>query len=474
MPRVIVKCRFYQPNNSLRDIGGMLRYIALRKGVDKADDSWKTEAASKAQDEIILRFSQAHPHLKKTVEYRDYVGSKTKGSASEFISTVLESYPELLTDKTYLDYIATRPRVDKIEGVHGLFSEEGVALDLPTEAERMRNHVGNVFTVIVSLKRDDAEQLGYNNAEQWRTLLRSKIDLVAKAHNIPPSKLRWYGAFHNEAHHPHIHLMLYSTDPCYTGRINKNGVAELHRLFGTEIFRDELKQIYDAQTKYRNLINADAMDEIDELAEKIRSGLATNGDFVMKFIELANRLQTVKGKKVYGYLPQSARQQVCELVDILEQDEDIARMYELWYQAKCAVYNTYTDNDPIKKPLSQEEAFKPIRNALIREANTLGAQLHKLGTEEISETDEVARTRKPPKYHDTPHGSDASTKPVAPVKTTPNRTGAIATSVARLGKNISQTFRNNFYDQVDKSPMSVDSRLQREIEAKKRGQNLSM
>ena len=177
---------------------------------------------------------------------------------------------------------------------------------------------------------------------------------------------------------------------------------------------------------------------------------------------------------MYGYLPQSVRQQVCELVDILEQDEDIARIYELWYQAKCAVYNTYTDNDPTKKPLSQEEAFKPIRNALIREANALGAQLHKLGTDEIPETDEVASTRKPPKYHDTPHGSDASTKPVTPVKTAPNRTGAIATSVARLGKNISQTFRNNFYDQVDKSPMSVDRRLQREIEAKKRGQNLSM
>lgn len=126
MPRVIVKCRFYQANNSLRDIGGMLRYIALRKGVDKSE-SWETELASKAHDEIILRFINAHPHLKKTVEYRDYAGTKTKGSASEFISTVLESHPELLSDKTYLDYIATRPRVDKIEGTHGLFSEEGVA-----------------------------------------------------------------------------------------------------------------------------------------------------------------------------------------------------------------------------------------------------------------------------------------------------------------------------------------------------------
>lgn len=474
MPRVIVKCRYYYANNSLRDIGGMLRYIALRKGVDKADDSWETEAVSKAQEEIIQRFTDAYPHLKKTVEYRDYVGSRTKGVASEFISTVLESYPELLSDKTYLDYIATRPRVEKIEGTHGLFSDEGVALDLPTEAERMRNHNGNVFTVIVSLKRDDAERLGYNNAEQWRTLLRSKIDLIAKAHHIPASKLRWYGAFHNEAHHPHIHLMLYSTDPCYTGRIRKDGVAQLHRLFGTEIFRDELKQIYDAQTKYRNLINVDAMDEIDDLAEKIRTGLATNGDFVMKFVELAKRLQSVKGKKVYGYLPQNVRQHVCELVDILEKDEDIARMYELWYQAKCAVYNTYTDNDPVKKPLSQEEAFKPIRNAMIKEANALGARLIALDTEEKSApTDEehhVLINNTPPQHQPgkPPAQSTSSVKP----NTT--RAGFVATSIARFGNSLSRTFRNNFYDQANKSPMSVDSRLQREIEAKKRGHNLSM
>ena len=388
---------------------------------------------------------------------------------------MLESYPELLSDKTYLDYIATRPRVDKIEGTHGLFSEEGVALDLKTEAERMRNHTGNVFTVIVSLKRDDAEQLGYNNAEQWRTLLRSKIDLVAKAHNIPPSKLRWYGAFHNEAHHPHIHLMLYSTDPCYTGRINKEGIEELHRLFGKEIFRDELKQIYDEQTKYRNLINATAMDEVDDLADKIRTGLAQNGDFVLKFVALAKRLQTVNGKKVYGYLPEAVRKQVRELVDVLEQDEDFARMYELWYQAKCAVYHTYTDNDPVKKPLSQEEAFKPIRNALIKEADALGTQLSAMESEELSGEEDVSvyLSRLSSHAHST-KSLPPQTQSPSISKPTATRAGVVATSVARFGNSLSRIFRNKFYDQVDKSPMSVDSRLQREIEAKKRGQNLSM
>ena len=233
--------------------------------------------------------------------------------------------------------------------------------------------------------------------------------------------------------------------------------------------------MYDDQTKVRNKLNATAFDEIEELADKIRTGLAQNGDFVLKFIALAKRLQTVSGKKVYGYLPEAVRKQVRELVDVLEQDEDIARMYELWYQAKCAVYHTYTDNDPVKKPLSQEEAFKPIRNALIKEANALGVQLAKLDAPENS-----------PVIHDEKPPTDDPVKPTQlpptapPVQNTtpakPNmvRAGFVATSIARFGNSLSRTFRNKFYDQVDKSPMSVDSRLQREIEAKKKGQNLSM
>jgi hypothetical protein len=148
-------------------------------------------------------------------------------------------------------------------------------------------------------------------------------------------------------------------------------------------------------------------------------------------------------------------------------------MYELWYQAKCAVYHTYTDNDPVKKPLSQEEAFKPIRNAMIKEANALGAQLRDLETEKSEEDAPVRSTELPP-HHDLPKVSPIHTPATGSAKPTAIRAGVVATSVARFGNSLSCTFRNNFYNQVDKSPMSVDSRLQREIEAKKKGQTLSL
>lgn len=208
MPRIIVKCKYYSSAKNIRDIGGMLKYIATREGVDKLGDGWQSEPVSKAQEELIMQFCEQHKSCRRMQEYGSYASSKTKGAASEFISAVLENYPHLLSDKTYLDYIATRPRVERIGGKHGLFSSDGVAIDLDEEAEKVRQHEGNVFTVIVSLKRHDAERLGYNYAERWRTLVQNRIDDIAKEYKIPPGALKWYGAFHNESHHPHIHLMM--------------------------------------------------------------------------------------------------------------------------------------------------------------------------------------------------------------------------------------------------------------------------
>ena len=475
MAKVIVKCRYYSSENSVRDIGGMLTYIATREGAEKFGDSWKTTPPSKAQKDLIAQFTEQIKSCQRLPEYQDYLRANTKGSASEFISAVLENYPEILSEKTYLDYIATRPNAEQIGSRHALFTNKDEVINLGEEADRVRQHTGNVFTIIVSLKREDAERLGFNNAQAWRDMVRGKISLIAKEYNMPLDSLHWFGAYHNESHHPHIHLMLYSDDKDKPGFINSEGIHKLRHLFGTTIFRDELKAIYNDQTKIRNKLNASAFDEIEELADKIRTGLATNGNFVLKFVALAKCLQTVSGKKVYGYLPKAIRQQVCELVDVLEQDEGIARMYELWYQAKCAVYHTYTDNDPMKKPLSQEEAFKPIRNALIKEANALGAQLANMDTPEDSLV-----------IHDDKPHTDDSVKPMqlpptappaqntTPAKPNTVRAGFVATSIARFGNSLSRTFRNNFYDHVDKSPMSVDSRLQWEIEAKKKGQNISI
>ena len=484
MPKVIVKCRYYSPQNTGRDIGGLLRYIATREGVERFGQGWKTAPASKEQLKLIQHLITTVEKSRRLPEHKSFRQAQTKGAASEFISAALENFPELLSEKTYLDYIATRPRVERVEGSHGLFTDKDIPISLSGEAEALRNHNGNVFTVIVSLKREDAERLGFNSAERWQNLVRSKIPVIAKEHNIPLDTLKWFGAFHNESHHPHIHLMLYSQSQDTPGHIDKKGIDHLRHMFGTSIFQDELKQIYDDQTAVRNKLNADAADEVEALAEKIRTGLAKSDEFVLKFVALANHLQAVSGKKVYGYLPAKLKREVCSLVDFLEEDEDIARLYELWYQAKCAVYNTYTDNNPIKKPLSQEEAFKPIRNAIIREADALGNELAELDHSQAQDS-QPGDTMPADSKQSSSQGSQSQSSASSSSQSASHTTGGsakhtesgnarIATSVVRLCNGISKTFRDNYYDRAMRVPSFVESRLQREIEAKKKGQNLSM
>ncbi len=486
MPKVIVKCRYYQTSKSFYDIGGLLKYIGTREGVEKTKDSWLNAPVTKMQERQVQCVVDVCKECKKLEEYRYYLGSKTRDSATEFLSAAYEAYPEIFTVSPYLKYIATRPNAERVEGTHGLFSDEGVALNLQDEADRIRNHNGNIFTVIVSLKRSDAERLGFNHAERWRDFLRYHIDIIAKSHHIPLSTLKWFGAFHNESHHPHIHLMLYSTDKFEKGFIDKKGIDNLRHLFGTEIFSEDLDNYYKEQTEYRNLLNADARDEITALADKIKNGLADNGEFVMKFVALAKRMQSVSGKKVYGYLPKSVKAMVNELVDLLEKDEDIDRIYELWYQAKCAVYATYTDNPPPRKPLSQEEAFKPIRNAMIKEADELGKMLLALDNdpeehaEDIPEDTDDDKSSKGGGSSHTTNNTTSSTQntntaqPKSHSNYTAARNGYIATSITRFGNSLSRIFRDRFDEQAKHASMDVDSRLKREIEAKKKGQNISM
>lgn len=462
MPRIIVKCRYYRSEKTRKSIGGLLQYIATREGVAKLNDAQKNKSATEKQKECIDQFVNAYRSVVNMPEYSAFEKSNTRGNASELIAAVIEMHPELLSGKTYLDYIATRPRVERISGSHGLFSDEGSALDLADEVRKMEAYSGNVYSVIISIKREDAERLSYNNAEKWRDMIRANKDVISKAHGIPLDKLCWYGAFHNEKHHPHVHLMIYSKDDIERGYLNNKGIELMRKTFGKEIFRADLQEIYDRQTHYRNLLTSEAIEEFDSLADSIKFGLCYNPMVVKKVAELAGRLQSVKGKKVYGYLPPEVKRQVDDIVDELEKDENVKRLYDLWYLARCEVENTYTDHYSPQLPLSEENVFKPIRNAVIKRAFELGKELNETNTEN-EKTDKDNSTNNTMPYNK-PTNTAASS--IANAK--------VITAVSRLGKDISNIFRQEFDGYTNDPALRVDSKLRREIEAKKKGQNISM
>jgi TPR repeat protein len=279
----------------------------------------------------------------------------------------------------YAQYIGTREDVEILRsgmagyigerrGSHGLFSDEGVDVSLSKISEEIDNHPGNVWGFIISLKREDAERVGYNSAEQWVNLLRSRRNVVAKEMGITPSNLRWVAAYHNKETNPHVHMMVWSSRP-QEPYLSREGIHNIKKTLASDIFRQEHLQIYKKQTEARDDIKEHCRRRIAELCAQINGGNhAFSLELLAKMELLSEKLSKHKGKKVYGYLDKNTKALVKDIVKMLGADEQISAMYDAWHSYKCEIVRTYTDEVPDKIPIEDNEEFKSIRNAVIKSA----------------------------------------------------------------------------------------------------------
>ena len=381
MARLITKFKYLKPDER-NHFGGYAEYIATREGVEKIDESKRNAPATNKQKQLIKKIFSDFPDSRSSLEYEDYLKDKTIGTASEFITRALEeNADEMMHTTTYADYIATRPRVERI-GSHGLFTDDGVAVDLQKVSDELNAHTGNVWTAIVSLRREDAERLGYDNGSRWRDMLRSQAQALSENLRIPMSNLRWFAAFHNESHHPHIHLIAYSTNP-NEGYLSEKGVTALRSSFAKDIFAQELLCEYKKQTEHRDALKVQSREVLAELIAKINGGTYDNPQVEDMLQALAKRLAVTNGKKQYGYLRKDIKEIINSIVDELGKDERIAALYDLWYESKETALKVYTESRPERLPLSQNKEFKSVKNMVIAEAMKLG-----LPTDEVEETDE--------------------------------------------------------------------------------------
>ena len=350
--------------------GGYAKYIATREGVEKLDESLRGCPVTQSQQEFIQKLLEDFPDSKDLLEYEDYQKSPTLGSASEFISQAIELHMGELSGRSgYLKYMGTRPRVEK-QGSHGLFSYAGEPISLGKVAQEVDAHRGNIWTAIYSLRREDAQRLGYDTAARWRDLLRSQAITLADGLKIPPTHLKWYAAFHNEGHHPHVHLIAYSTKPG-EGFLTKQGMDIIRSSLAQEIFRQDLISVYQQETTHRDELRRASREKVAGLVQQIGGGVCENPKLESMLRELADCLSNVKGKKVYGYLRPELKALVNQIVDELAKDKRIAQLYDLWYRDKQAARNIYDERPLQRVPLSENPDFKPVRNAVIQAAIVL-------------------------------------------------------------------------------------------------------
>lgn len=365
------------------------KYIATRETVEVRDQNTidRNDNATKNQKELIDDLLSDFPEAKRYLEYEDFKANPTVENASELISTIIERSADVIGNRqNFVGYMAMRPGVQK-RGSHGLFNEKDEPIILDRVANEIANHKGNVWSHVVSLRREDAVRLGYDNSEVWRDLVKRHIPDIAKAQRIPICNLKWYAAFHDTTHHPHIHLLVYSTNP-KQGFLTTKGIDQIRSAFANDIFHDNLQSIYQEQTLSRDELKAVSKTEFESIVRKIHQGGFDNSQLENLILKLNYQLQNVRGKKVYGYLPPEVKETVNNIFSELAKDENVRQIYEKWCSLERLKYKTYTQKEKEMSALTENKVFQPVRNMIIRTVLDMNNPIVNAAVEEPEPTEQ--------------------------------------------------------------------------------------
>ena len=458
MARLIQKTGFI----SRKSAGGYMKYIATREGVEVLTGKGPT---TEKQKELVAKLLKDFPDMRDSFEYEDYKQAPTLHTASALISAALDSHMQnLQSENGYLCYIATRPGAEK-HGAHGLFGREENT-NLTAAMHDLTAHDGNVWTIIYSLHREDAERLGYNNAAAWRKLLISQQNKFSEAFHIPASALHWYAAYHDADTHPHIHMMIWTDQETV---LKRDAVVKLRSAMTNSIFQAELENLYiQKDAAYRDVSEA-ARAVMHELVDCMESASEPPPSIQQKLLELALELRTVSGKKQYGYLKKPLKDKVDSIVDELEKLPEVAAYYSVWNGLRDTLEGYYKNRPRQHNPLSHQKEFRAIKNAIIQEAERLRQQMEQVQATSEQETSQEEE----PSSEET--STDTSTNPTLANENTsftPSRPAQLPSeyllnSTIRLFHQMGRIFRDNAAPPSNPMGIRVDSKRRKKLMQKR-------
>ena len=387
MARLILKSPYLKCDGS-HSVSGYLRYIGTRERVEILPDD---RPPTRKQEQLITKLTKDFPEARELGEYSDYKDKPTKANASVFITRALEeNWSAVQQSEGYMKYIATRPRTERL-GDHGLFGDED-GVNLEQAMRELDQYTGNVWTHIISLKREDATRLGYDNAKAWMNLLRANRNDIAAAMNIQPNHFRWYAAFHDEGKHPHVHMMAWSRVPG-EAYLTRDGIRKIKSNLTNQIFRQEMLHTYEQKSQSRDELVREARRAIRKLTQEMARSICNHPEVEELMQTLSAQLETAKGKKSYGYLPKPVKKTVDEIVDKLEELPVVRACYDQWCVLQSEVDSYCHDKPREKKKLSQEKEFRQIKNAVIQEAERIRLGDITFEDADLSDHDEPKQVR---------------------------------------------------------------------------------
>ncbi len=364
MPKLIVTSR-YLKKGAVKKLQNYVKYIATREGSVPVKENSGNDPATQKQCELIISLLREFPDSIQTFAYEDYSKAATQKNASALISEIVENNADIISEReNYIGYLANRPGAVKFD-THALFSQEDTPIDLNAVAKEIANHSGNVWTHVVALRRDNAQQMGYDNLTAWRELVKRQIPNIAKAQKIDMQNLRWYAAFHDKETNPHVHIVVYSTNE-REGFLTKQGIEQIRSGFANDIYQDELHHLYARQTEVRDLLKKESAELMQQLSAKVQSNTSFEPELCQMIQLCRKQLQESKGKKVYGYLKPEVKRTVDRIFELLACNESIQKMYDLWCEMEQQKHDAYSSAKIMAPSLIDNPQFKPVKNMIIR------------------------------------------------------------------------------------------------------------
>ena len=470
MSKMIVVSRYLKSRSQRARTkrGNYTKYIATRESVEKRDsnDPATIRKATGDQKKLLGELLKEFPYAKNSLEYEDYMEKPTVANASELISSIVEKYADVIGNrKNFVGYMANRPGAEQ-RGAHGLFNGKDEPIDLNKVAEEVSEHPGYVWSHVVSLRREDAIRLGYDNSDSWRNMIMKHIDDIAKASKIPLANLKWYAAFHDTTHHPHIHLIVYSTDP-RQGYLTQSGIEKIKSAFANDIFADELKSIYQKQTMSRDELKALAEDQMKDIADEFKMDELYDPVLQALILKLKKQLGESEGKKVYGYLKQPVKHTIDEIFFRLSETEHIKELYDKWCEFEKVKYRYYTSKDVKPPELVDNKVFKPVKNMIIKAVMNMELPESKLEIqkEDIKENEEQENEAI---YVSPANGSadNSSSSENAKQEEMQKEDEALTATVMSLFMNLCSVIRNDYAQEQRKMRPKADRKLLRMIRKK--------
>lgn len=366
MPKLIVTSRYLKSGSGKKkQLYHYVKYIATREGSVPIPNANETAPATKSQQELISSLLHDFPDSKELFEYEDYQKNPTIKNGSALISVILDRNMDRLTSReNYVGYLANRPGTVKF-GSHGLFSQSDEPINLEKVAKDIANHGGNVWTHVVSLRRDNAQAMGYDNLKAWRELVKRQISNIAKNQKIDMANMKWYAAFHDKKTNPHVHIIVYSTNE-REGFLTNHGIEKIRSGFANDIYADELHNLYAQQTDLRNQMKKESEQLMKQLADNISQNDVDNAELIDLVAKLHEQLNSSKGKKVYGYLKADVKKTVDEIFIRLAENESIQKMYSLWCEMEQQKHDVYSSARVQFPKLADNKEFKSVKNMIIQ------------------------------------------------------------------------------------------------------------